>query len=473
MPQENAQLAAQTFLSGACLSGQASLCVRLSGNWPTDQSGQFRVLIDNEILGLQGGTGPSYTILNRGLEGTFQIPHNDWAAVQHVLTPQGVINFTGGVNTQTGSSYTFSNIDRASVVVLNNAGAVAVTLPKANSGDSATYSPHWYCGVYNAGAGVVTITPTTSTINGGATFLLRPRQFAVIYSDGTNYSAYGLANDAASTYSGNIASGQIAAAHVSSGTIVPGAGIAVTANATSISISNLSGAASRVSINVVGNEPGSPNSGDLFLPSNGFSLEAYNGSLWAPQGPLFPFTAPSDPGTWLNQGSATITSYTNQGYFIRCPNDGAQNLRGRYKVVPATSKASYMAFLPAFATGTNQAYVGFFYYDSFSGKCLQFCVSNPSSTMTVQFRRWTNSTTFSVTPQSQVWLARSCPVIFFKAQWDGTNFTFWKSDDGQNWMSGYSEAASAFMLSGASHCGFCVTPNAAECGITVLSYLEQ
>lgn len=87
------------------------------------------------------------------------------------------------VNAQTGTTYTIVAGDRSKLVTISNAGAVAVTLPQA----SATFPAGWYCYIENRGAGTVTITPTTSTIDGAASLALLTNAGATIASDGTNY----------------------------------------------------------------------------------------------------------------------------------------------------------------------------------------------------------------------------------------------------------------------------------------------
>ena len=89
-------------------------------------------------------------------------------------------------NAQTGTTYTIVTGDRSKYVTFNNALAVAVTLPVAGG----TFPDGWYTFVQNIGVGTVTITPTTSTINGSATLILTTNQSAIVVSDGTNYSAF-------------------------------------------------------------------------------------------------------------------------------------------------------------------------------------------------------------------------------------------------------------------------------------------
>ena len=98
------------------------------------------------------------------------------------------------LNAQTGTTYTIAATDIGALVTLNNASAVAVTLPvaaagTASIGSSLGFYKGWFCYVKNVGAGLVTITPTTSTINGKTTLVLSTGQSAFIDSDGVNYTA--------------------------------------------------------------------------------------------------------------------------------------------------------------------------------------------------------------------------------------------------------------------------------------------
>src|SRR5260370_33875522 len=86
------------------------------------------------------------------------------------------------VNAQSGTSYTIGVTDEGKLLTFNNGAATAVTLPQAG------LTRNWQTGarfwVYNRGAGVVTITPTTSTINGVATLVLAQGQGGIVISDG-------------------------------------------------------------------------------------------------------------------------------------------------------------------------------------------------------------------------------------------------------------------------------------------------
>jgi len=90
-----------------------------------------------------------------------------------------------GVNAQTGTTYSLQDADNGKLVTFTNASAVGVTLPQA--GASSWFKAGWVADVQNRGAGIVTITPLTSTIDGLAALALTQNQGTRIFSDGSNY----------------------------------------------------------------------------------------------------------------------------------------------------------------------------------------------------------------------------------------------------------------------------------------------
>lgn len=93
-------------------------------------------------------------------------------------------------NAQTGTSYTVLTDDHNRHITCSNVSAVAVTLPQATT----TFGFGFNFLIENLGAGAVTITPTTSTINGATTLVVRTGEAFKVTSDGANYRAlpYGL-----------------------------------------------------------------------------------------------------------------------------------------------------------------------------------------------------------------------------------------------------------------------------------------
>lgn len=93
----------------------------------------------------------------------------------------------GKVRAVIGTTDTLLITDRGKLVTFSNGSSIAVTLPQATSASS--FLSGWHTKAVNLGAGTVTITPTTSTINGAATLTLAQNEGVDIFSDGTNYSA--------------------------------------------------------------------------------------------------------------------------------------------------------------------------------------------------------------------------------------------------------------------------------------------
>jgi len=90
------------------------------------------------------------------------------------------------VNAQTGTTYTMQESADGGLVTCTNALAVAVTLPQAGAGSQ--FRNGWSTTVMGLGAGTVTITPATSTINGAASVtVVGGMGGGRIVSDGTNY----------------------------------------------------------------------------------------------------------------------------------------------------------------------------------------------------------------------------------------------------------------------------------------------
>jgi len=91
---------------------------------------------------------------------------------------------SAAVNAQVGTTYTYLTTDVGKLVTHTNAGAIAATLPVASG---AGFTSGFFMDVQNRGAGTLTITPTTSTIDGAASLALTTGQGVRIFSDSTNY----------------------------------------------------------------------------------------------------------------------------------------------------------------------------------------------------------------------------------------------------------------------------------------------
>jgi hypothetical protein len=134
-----------------------------------------------------------------------------------IVGPSGTaISSLGGVNPQTGTSYSLAPSDYAKLVTVSNASPVAVTL-------TSTLGSTFFCSVSNLGAGTATLTPSSGTIDGQANLALTQYQGVFVYFDGTNWETVrGVGGGGGG--SGTVASGTAGQLtwYASSGTTVSG-----------------------------------------------------------------------------------------------------------------------------------------------------------------------------------------------------------------------------------------------------------
>lgn len=126
-------------------------------------------------------------------------------------TPGGLLIDGAFVYPVSGATYAIGDGDVGKLIVFTHAGTVAVSMAAAGSSTNTYFSASSKVTLLNLAGGSVTVTPTTSTINGASTLVLDVGQSATVYSDGTNYTAL---------VSGSAAFGQEIAARVVAGSAV-------------------------------------------------------------------------------------------------------------------------------------------------------------------------------------------------------------------------------------------------------------
>lgn len=89
------------------------------------------------------------------------------------------------INAQVGTTYAIAAGDRGKVVTFSNAASIAASIAQATG----SFAAGWFTTLENIGAGLVTITATTSTIEGSATVTLKQWESVTLVSAGGNYLA--------------------------------------------------------------------------------------------------------------------------------------------------------------------------------------------------------------------------------------------------------------------------------------------
>lgn len=173
-PVISAYAAGQEFWFVSTAANTTAVTVAVSGLATKDVHANGVALVANDIV-----SGRLYGIKYDGTQ--FQLLTSHATQLHPAdLAPNAS---TGAVRAVVGTSDTILATDRGKLVTFSNGSPIAVTLPQA-TGDFV--SPFFFTAT-NLGAGLVTITPTTSTINGAATLTISEGQSSLIYSDSTNY----------------------------------------------------------------------------------------------------------------------------------------------------------------------------------------------------------------------------------------------------------------------------------------------
>jgi hypothetical protein len=170
-----AQAACGIIVLSGTLTGNRNLIV--PNNWQgtviNNTSGSYTVTVKTSA-----GTGVTVT------QSSAAVVTADGTNVVKVAEPAGTASIPDvTVNAQTGTTYTYLSTDKGKLVTHSNGSAIAGTLPQATG----SFGSGWWMDVQNRGAGTLTITPTTSTIDGAASLALTTGQGVRIASDGTNY----------------------------------------------------------------------------------------------------------------------------------------------------------------------------------------------------------------------------------------------------------------------------------------------
>jgi len=191
--------------------------------------------------------------------------------------------------------------------------------------------------------------------------------------------------------------------------------------------------------------PASPASGDLWLPTDSFYIFRYSGSAWIPWGPVYSFTDPtvSGPTTWVNQGSATVSTANGAIVLTMPAGNAAFDYHIRVKTAPATPYVITAAILPGLWNNASFR-SGLLFRESGSGKFSSFEFAT-SGAKNVEVNEFASPTSYSSTPFSGLPWAANGTVIWMRIADDGTNRKYSLSSNGQTWMQLYSETRTTYI----------------------------
>jgi hypothetical protein len=181
----------------------------------------------------------------------------------------------------------------------------------------------------------------------------------------------------------------------------------------------------------------------VYLPTDGHYLYRDNGVSWVPWGPLFPCVVPPTAGwSWDNQGTATI-SHNKDVIYLYCPTVGWDNARIRYRTAP-TAPYSFTAFMVLNTVELGHGGGFLVFRDSGTNNIVSFGLWHTGTGANlIKVDKWTNSTTWLATYTSLAW--SQTEPIWFKATDNNTNFIFYYSKDGQNWIQFYTVSRTDFL----------------------------
>jgi hypothetical protein len=203
--------------------------------------------------------------------------------------------------------------------------------------------------------------------------------------------------------------------------------------------------------------PAAGTSGNLFLPSDGYSIERDTGAIWVPWGPIYSFTPPVNGDfSWANQGTASVTA-AKDAIVLTGPAQasGSFNYRVRFKTAPATPWTLTVYIQTDIANPLAFLKAGILFRQSSDGKLDIFEFEGTGSAVVIRNNRMASPTSNAGGGQIAATGALASHPRWFRIGDNGTNRTFEFSANGQNWVKPFADVARTTFLT-ADQIGFCV-----------------
>lgn len=217
------------------------------------------------------------------------------------------------------------------------------------------------------------------------------------------------------------------------------------------------------------NIPTPSKDGDLFLPSDGFTLDRDTGAAWAPWGPLFPLFEPPeiDTLTWVNQGSGTAVK-SKGGIYMYAPGVGGDQLRCLVKSKTPPWKLTVGMLVQGYRV--NYSAAGILFRESGSGKIVTNHYAGEDY-LSLRVSTWGSASSYSGNYMNCSVLP-SFSVLWLQIEDDNVNRICRWSVDGQNWIQMHSVGRTDYIT--ADQAGIFVNSNNSwPIGTTFISWKEE
>lgn len=183
------------------------------------------------------------------------------------------------------------------------------------------------------------------------------------------------------------------------------------------------------------------------LSTSGSTQASWTSPPSAPPSPLvdgFPVGRPAASTlSWINQGSASYIEHANGPITLTIPASGSDQIRALGKAPPGSAPYTLTAKLSAQTWGANFAVAGLYIQDS-SGKIVYLNQAGTAGNRAaVQVNYFNSASSFNSTPKS--WSTNGYSTFWLRIRNDGTNWNYYWSLNGADWVSVYSTPLTAFL----------------------------
>lgn len=185
-----------------------------------------------------------------------------------------------------------------------------------------------------------------------------------------------------------------------------------------------------------GAEPGSPTTGDLYFPDDGYAIERFDGSVWPWWGPIYPLTKPDDSAfSWLTTQGTASKDATYGGIYLKAPPAGAPNFQIRLYgySTPSPPYTLTVCLIPDVTEAdTSCGGLGIAWRESSSGKISSITLL-PGHGQYWQYGwvNWSSPTTYNSEPASRV-TTMTPALVWLRLVDDNTNRHVYYSIDGKH-----------------------------------------